>query len=125
MPRSCAMYRAVLVSAGTAPTTRFVFSSALAPDVPDGLEPPPQAAARANGRTPRTATAAIRLPLAILISLLNRTHGRKPRSSAERGHRIATLQAGQVPRPVTGRKRPAAYYEIRAQDPVLGKTIPR
>jgi hypothetical protein len=43
------MYTAVLVSAGTAPTTRFVFSSA--PGAGDELELP-QALARANGRNP-------------------------------------------------------------------------
>jgi hypothetical protein len=35
------MYRAVLVSAGTAPTTRFVFSSPPLPDVVGELELPP------------------------------------------------------------------------------------
>ena len=67
MPRSCAMYRAVLVSAGTAPTTRFVFSSAL-PGVVGEFELP-QALARANDKMPRTAGTTIRLALAILMSL--------------------------------------------------------
>jgi hypothetical protein len=44
------MYRAAAVSAGTAPTTRFVFSRALPLDVAEELEPPQ--AARANGRRP-------------------------------------------------------------------------
>jgi hypothetical protein len=67
MPRSCAMYTAVLVSAGTAPTTRFAFSSAPLPGAGDEFELP-QALARANDKMPRTAVATFRLAPAILMS---------------------------------------------------------
>jgi hypothetical protein len=63
------MNMAAPVSAGTAPTTRFVFSRPLLAG--DELDELPHAAASINGNTPKTAVAMSRLALVILMTLLS------------------------------------------------------
>jgi hypothetical protein len=65
------MNMAAPVSAGTAPTTRFVFSNPLLAVVGE-LDELPHAAASINGNTPKTAVATSCLALVFLMTLLSR-----------------------------------------------------
>jgi hypothetical protein len=78
------MNMAAPVSAGTAPTTRFVFSRPLLAG--DELDELPHAAASINGNTPKTAVAMSRLALVILMTLLSGVKNSEWREGSSGGH---------------------------------------
>jgi hypothetical protein len=86
------MNMAAPVSAGTAPTTRFVFSRPLL--VGDELDELPHAAASINGNTPKTAAAMSCLALVILMTLLSRVKNSEWRDSSSGGTGRSIVRAG-------------------------------
>jgi hypothetical protein len=86
------MNMAAPVSAGTAPTTRFVFSRPLLAG--DELDELPHAAASINGNTPKTAVAMSCLALVILMTLLSGVKNWEWRESSSGGTGRSVERAG-------------------------------